>query len=452
MKGDRVSSARFPSGFVFGAATSAYQIEGGRSADGKGPSIWDTFTNTPGKVHGDVPGDVAVDHYHRWREDLGLLKELGIPSYRFSLSWPRLLPDGTGTANPAGIAFYDRLIDELLAAGIEPMVTLYHWDLPQALEDRGGWPNPAVADWFAEYAALAFDSYGDRVRRWATINEPIALWVGYGLGVFAPGRQEPLAGKQAMHNALVAHGRAVREFRSSGRPGEIGIVLDIWQRHPATDSAADVALARRDEQDGFRFFLDPLFTGGYAPDLVARLNAEGTMPSIAAGDLDAIAEPMDFLGVNVYSRVVVSAENYNPRWWEASDVHPGGNFLTNGMEFYPEALYDAVMLVRDEYGVTLPLYITENGMSTPDETPVDGRVRDEERIAYVAGFLGQAARAIEDGADLRGYYLWSLLDNYEWASAFTQRFGIVRVDPDTLERTPKDSAYWYRDVIRRGGL
>jgi len=445
-------NSRFPDGFVFGTATSAYQIEGAWNEDGKGPSIWDTFSQTPGRVHDDVPGDVAVDHYHRWRDDVALMRELGIPAYRFSLSWPRLLPDGTGRVNEKGVAFYDRLIDELLASGIEPNVTLYHWDLPQALEDRGGWPEPDVADWFAEYAALAFERFGDRVPRWSTLNEPIALWVGYGLGVFAPGRRDPLAGKQAMHNALVAHGRAVREFRAAGSPGEIGIVLDIWQRHPATDSEADRAIARRDEEDGFRFFLDALFAGGYGAAMRERLAAEGSMPVIRDGDLELAREPIDYLGLNVYSRVVVSAEHYNPRWWEASDAHPGGNFLANGMEFYPEALYDATRMVREEYGVRLPLYVTENGMSTVDERVVDGRVRDEERIRYVRGFLEQALRAIDDGVDLRGYYVWSLLDNYEWAAGFSQRFGIVHVDPVTLERTPKDSALWYRDVIARRGL
>ncbi len=352
-----------PSGFQFGVATSAYQIEGAWDADGKGPSIWDTFSQTPGRVDGDVPGDRGVDHYRRYREDVAIMRDLGLDSYRFSLSWARLLPEGTGRINRAGIDFYSRLIDELLAAGIDPNVTLYHWDLPQALEDRGGWANRDVADWFGEYAALAFAEFGDRVPRWATLNEPIALWVGYGMGVFAPGRADERDGRAAMHNALLAHGRGVQEFRASGASGEIGIVLDIWQRHPATDSPQDRAIAERDEDDGFRFFLDPLLGGGYSDRLTSRLTAEGTMPEVRDGDLELIATPIDYLGLNVYSRVVVSAENYNPKWWVADDSHPGGNFLDNGMEFYPKSVYDAIGMVRSEYGFEGPIFITENGVS-----------------------------------------------------------------------------------------
>ena len=444
-----VTSINFPRAFEFGVATSAYQIEGAWNEDGKGPSIWDTFSQTPGHVFKDIPGDIAVDHYHRYPEDVQIMKDLGLDSYRFSLSWSRLLPEGVGRVNEKGVDFYDRLIDELLEAGIAPNVTLYHWDLPQALEDRGGWPNRDVADWFAEYSALAFDRFGDRVRRWATLNEPIALWVGYGMGVFAPGRADPVAGKQAMHNAMLAHGRAVQEFRAAGSPGEIGLVLDIWQRHPATESEADRAIALRDEDDSFRFFMDAILAGGYSPRLMARLTAEGTLPDIREGDFDITSTPVDFLGLNVYSRVVVSAENYNPLWWVASDAHPGGNFLDNGMEFYPKSVYDAIFMARDEYAFGRPVYITENGVADAHEDLVDGRIHDEERIRYVGGFLRWIAQAIEDGADVRGYYLWSLMDNYEWAAGFSQRFGLVHVDPSTLKRTPKDSAHWYRDVIAK---
>lgn len=447
-----VTFINFPRSFEFGVATSAYQIEGAWNEDGKGPSIWDTFSQTPGHVFDDVPGDIAVDHYHRYRDDVRMMKDLGFDSYRFSLAWSRILPDGIGRVNEKGVDFYDRLIDELLEAGISPNVTLYHWDLPQALQDRGGWPQREVADWFAEYAALAFDRFGDRVKRWATINEPIALWVGYGMGVFAPGIADPRAGKQAMHNAMLAHGRAVQEFRAAGSPGEIGLVLDIWQRHPATDSEADRAIALRDEDDSFRFFLDAVLAGGYSDRLLSRLEAEGTLPEIRDGDLAITAEPIDFLGLNVYSRVVVSAENYNPLWWVASDTHPGGNFLDNGMEFYPKSVYDAIFMARREYGFDKPLYITENGVADAHEDLVDGEIHDAERIHYVAGFLEWIAKAIDDGADVRGYYLWSLMDNYEWAAGFSQRFGIVHVDPSTLERTHKDSAHWYREVIARRGF
>lgn len=442
----------FPSTFDFGVATSAFQIEGAWNTDGKGPSIWDTFGHTPGKVFNDIPADVATDHYHRFREDVAIMRDLGIDSYRFSLSWSRILPEGTGRVNQPGLDFYRRLVDELLAAGIAPNATLYHWDLPQALQDRGGWANRDVADWFGDYAALVFESLGSVVPRWATLNEPIANWVGYGMGVFAPGLADERLGKQSMHHALLAHGRGVEAFRAAGSAGEIGLVVDVWQRHPATDSPADREIAQRDEDDSFRFFLEPVLLGKYSPRMLERLAASGTAPHIEEGDVELIAQPIDYLGLNVYSRVVVSAENYNPEWWVAGEVLPGGNFLTNGMEFYPKAVYDAIFMVRDDYGFTKPIFITENGMANATEDVVDNRIMDEERIRYVAGFLEWIAKAIEDGADVRGYYLWSLLDNFEWAAGFSQRFGIVGVDPETQERTLKESAHWYRDVIAQRGL
>lgn len=442
---------RFPDGFQFGVATSAFQIEGAWNGDGKGPSIWDTFGHTPGKVWRDIPGDLGADHYHRYREDVALMKELGVDSYRFSLSWPRILPDGTGRVNRAGLDFYRRLVDELLEAGIAPNVTLYHWDLPQALEDRGGWVERDVAEWFGEYADLVFREFAGLVPRWSTLNEPIALWVGYGMGAFAPGIADERAGKQAMHNALRAHGRAVESFRAVGAPdSEIGVVLDVWQRHPATDTPADLAIALRDEDDSFRFFLDPLLRGAYGDRIVERLTALGTMPEVREGDLELISRPIDFLGLNVYSRVVVSAEHYNPQWWVAGDAHPGGNFLDNGMEFYPKSVYDAINMARHEYGFDRPIYITENGKADPHD--MDAPLDDTERISYVAGFLEWIAKAIDEGADVRGYYLWSLLDNYEWAAGYSQRFGIVHVDTETFERTPKASARWYRDVIAHRGF
>ncbi|MFG2941215.1 GH1 family beta-glucosidase [Streptomyces sp. NPDC048282] len=440
----------FPEHFVFGTATSAFQIEGAWNEDGKGPSIWDTFSQTPGKVHQDIPGNIAVDHYHRFREDIALMRDLGVDSYRFSLSWSRIFPTGTGTVNRSGLDFYHRLVDELLEAGISPNVTLYHWDLPQALEDRGGWANRDVAQWFRDYAACVFEEFAGLVPRWATLNEPIANWVGYGMGNFAPGHADPRLGKTAMHHALLAHGEAVRAFRAQNDPtAEIGVVVDIWKRHPATDDPADVAIALRDEDDSFRFFLDPLLAGGYNERITERLTREGTMPEVHDGDLDVIATPVDYLGLNVYSRVVVSAEHYNPHWWETTDNHPGGNFLDNGLEFYPKSAYDAIHMVRDEYGWHRPVYITENGMADADSAdPFD----DQERIHYVRGFLEWIARAVEEGADVRGYYLWSLMDNYEWAAGFSKRYGIVHIDPDTLKRTPKASFGWYRDVISRRAL
>lgn len=437
-----------PAGFEFGVATSAFQIEGAWDADGKGPSIWDTFGHTPGKVLGDVPGDVAVDHYHRFTEDIALMRDLGVDSYRMSLSWPRLLPTGVGPVNQRGVDFYDRVIDTLLEAGISPNVTLYHWDLPQALEDRGGWADRDVADWFGDYAALAFDRFGDRVRRWSTLNEPIAIWVGYGTGMFAPGHVRPAAGRQAMHNALLAHGRGVQAFRAAGSPGEIGIVLDIWKREPASGSEADRLLAERGEDDGFRFFLDALRGGGYSERITERLTAEGTMPDVRDGDQELIESPIDYLGLNVYSRVVVDAGKHDPAVWAQSNPNPGGNFLDNGLEFYPRAVYEALHMVRNDYGWDGPVFITENGMA--DGASAAGEpLRDAERIRYVDGFLRWIAVAADEGFDVRGYYLWSLMDNYEWSAGFSQKYGIVHIDPETLHRTPKDSARWYAERIRQ---
>jgi len=445
-----VAKLQFPAGFDFGVATSAFQIEGAWNEDGKGPSIWDTFGHTPGKVHLDIPGDRGADHYHRVKQDVALMRDIGVTSYRFSLSWSRLLPQGRGSVNQAGVDFYSRLIDELLTAGIQPNVTLYHWDLPQALEDEGGWINRDVIGAFAGYAELAFASYGDRVRRWATLNEPISIWVGYAMGVFAPGRTDEKTARQALHHALVSHGMGVEAFRASGRPGDIGAVFDIWQRHPATDKPEDRAVADRDEDDGFRFFLDPVLKGDYSERIRRRLTERGTMPEIRDGDLKLISTPIDYLGLNVYSRVVVSAEHYNPRWWVADDKHPGGNFLDNGMEYYPKAVYDAVFMAKEQYGWQGPIFITENGAA--DGPNVTDPLDDQERINYVAGFLEWIHKAIEDGADVRGYYLWSLMDNYEWAAGYSQKFGIVHLDTETMARTPKASAKWYAEVIRRRGL
>lgn len=441
---------QFPAGFDFGVATSAFQIEGAWNEDGKGPSIWDKFSQTPGKVHLDIPGNRGADHYHRYREDVALMRDIGITSYRFSLSWSRLMPEGRGHINQKGVDFYSRLIDELLAAGIQPNVTLYHWDLPQALEDQGGWINRDIIGAFSDYAEMAFRAYGDRVHRWATLNEPISIWVGYAMGVFAPGRTDEKTARQALHHALVSHGKGVEAFRASGEKGDIGVVFDIWQRHPATDKPEDRAIADRDEDDGFRFFLDPVLKGDYSERIRTRLTERGTMPVVADGDLATINAPIDYLGLNVYSRVVVSAEHYNPKWWVADDKHPGGNFLDNGMEYYPKAVYDATFMAKNQYGFAGPIFITENGAA--DGPNVVDPLDDQERITYVAGFLEWIAKAIKDGADVRGYYLWSLMDNFEWAAGYSQKFGIVHLDTETMQRTPKASARWYRDVIAKRGF
>ncbi|WP_297083748.1 GH1 family beta-glucosidase [uncultured Demequina sp.] len=442
----------FPFDFVFGVATSAFQIEGAWDADGKGASIWDTFGHMPGNVDGDVPGDVACDHYHRYPEDIALMRGMGCDSYRFSFSWPRILPEGVGQANPLGLDFYDRLVDAMLEAGIVPNATLYHWDLPQALQDRGGWPHPDSPQWFAEYAGLVASRFGDRIPLWSTLNEPISLWVGYGMGVFAPGIADPVLGRQAMHNGLVAHGLGVMQLREAAPEADIGLVLDIWKRHPSSDSDADQAIADRDEDTSFRFFLDGALRGGYGARVVDTLEREGTMPVVRDGDFATMSQGLDYLGLNVYGRVVVDAQHYNPEWWVTAGQHPSGNYLQNGMEFYPKSVYDAIMLVRDEYADDLPLFITENGVADGDGLSADECLNDAERIDYIRGFLTWIARAMDHGADVRGYYAWSLIDNYEWAAAFTKKFGLVHVDPDTLERTPKASARWYAKVIEARGF
>lgn len=437
---------QLPPHFQFGVATSAYQIEGAWNLDGKGPSIWDTFTQAPGNVHDDVPGNDGCDSYHRYRDDIALMRELGVDSYRLSLSWARILPEGVGPVNHAGLDYYDRVIDSLLEAGVSPNVTLYHWDLPQALEERGGWVNRDVANWFAEYASIVFEHLGDRVERWATLNEPISLWMGYGVGRFAPGRKDEAAGRQAMHNAMLAHGHGVQAFRAAGSPGEIGIVVDIWKRVPLTPTPENIALANEGEDDGFRFFLDALRGGGYSDRLRERLESTGTWPEIHEGDQAIIESPIDYLGLNVYSRVVVNSQTHDEQAWAQSETHPGGNYLDNGLEFYPRAVYEALEMVRNDYGWTGPMYITENG--TYDPIPATGDpLDDEQRITYVRGFLEWISQAINDGFDVRGYYLWTLMDNYEWSAGYSYKFGLYRLDPKTFDRIPKKSARWYSDLI-----
>ena len=346
--------------------------------------------------------------------------------------------------NEEGVAFYNRVIDGLLASGIKPNVTLYHWDLPQALQDRGGWVNREIVDWFGEYSRVVFERFGDRVTLWATLNEPISLWVGYGLGVFAPGIKDARQGKQAMHNAMLAHGRAVQNFRAAGSPGQIGIVIDVWKRHLAADTAENRQIADREEDETFRFFFDELFAGGLSDRALAQLRADDTLPDIREGDAELAAQPIDFLGLNVYARIVVDStiETSAP---EQTEQKPGGNYLSNGSELYPDALIDAVKVARDEYGVTVPIYITENGTPVEGEER-DGVVDDLDRIRYLSEFLQRAVRAHNEGLGVQGYYLWSLMDNYEWAAGYSMRFGILRLDPVTFDRSYKSSAHWYRAV------
>jgi beta-glucosidase len=434
--------AEFPTDFVWGAATSAYQIEGAIDQDGRGASIWDTFSATPGKVRNGDTGAIACDSYHRYRQDIALMRELGLDAFRFSIAWPRIVPGGRGRRNEAGLDFYDRLVDELLAAGIRPFVTLYHWDLPQGLEDAGGWPERATAEAFAEYVEIVARRLGDRVHHWVTHNEPYcSSWLGYAMGLHAPGRTDVAAGVAAAHHVLLSHGLAVDVLRRECEEAQIGIVLDSWPVYPASDDPRDLAAAREIDGTRNRFFFDPVFRGSYPEDVLERLDV--APPPVRNGDLPAIAAPIDFVGLNNYSRTIVSANgDGGPRTIRSTDAPVTGM----GWEIYPSGIYEVLTRLHREYGVE-SLYVTENGAAFPDVRGHDGRVHDRERIDYLAQYLGAVARAIAEGVPVRGYFVWSLLDNFEWASGYSSRFGLVYVDYATLQRIPKASFYWYRDLI-----
>ncbi|UCE87373.1 MAG: beta-glucosidase [Deltaproteobacteria bacterium] len=439
----------FPDGFEWGAATAAYQIEGAAYEDGKGLSIWDVFCRQPGRVQGGDSGDVACDHYHRFRDDVALMAELGLQAYRFSISWPRVIPFGAGEVNESGLAFYDRLVDELLAAGIRPTPTLYHWDLPQALQDRGGWADRDTALRFADYAALIFDRIGDRVTRWITHNEPIVTsMAGYRTGVLAPGIRDLAITARAVHHLLLSHGLAVRAFRAAGRAGEIGLTNANTSYEPADErpeTAAALELARDFDT---RLFHDPIYGRGYPTSVLRYYESKGAPFPIEADDLDAIAAPTDFLGVNLYTRRRVLPDASRSVGFDMAE--PTLPLTDMGYEAAPHALGDFVDFVSAEYGQPT-IYVTENGVAD-DSAPVAGRVDDQPRIRLLRGFLAGLAGAIERGADVRGYYVWSLLDNFEWAYGYSKRFGIVWTDYQTQARIPKESARFYSEVIRSNGV
>lgn len=443
---------QFPKDFIWGVATSAYQIEGAAFEDGKGPSIWDVFSRIPGKIHGNMTADVACNHYHLYKEDIRHMKELGVKSYRFSFSWPRIIPDGTGKVNEKGLDFYKRLVDELLKNDIIPNATLYHWDLPHALQNRGGWLNREIIEWFAEYASLLFREFNGLIPLWTTLNEPIAIYIGYAKRFFPPGLNEERFGKAAVHHAMLAHGEAVKAFRAENvKNGKIGVVVDVWKRHPARDCEEDRALALKEDENSFRLFLNGMFKGIYSEYILEQMERENTMPDIRPGDMELMSQKLDFYGLNVYNRVVVSADAEFLKRREEQMKRQGGNFLDNGSEFYPEAAYDAIMMFRRDYDANLPIYITENGTPNCNEEIIDGQIHDHDRIRYVKGFLAQIHRAIQEGANVKGYYLWSLLDNFEWTVATSARFGLIHCNFETQERIWKDSAYWYKKVIEQNG-
>ncbi len=435
---------QLPPGFRFGTSTASYQIEGGAAADGKGPSIWDTFSHEPGRVKDAQTGDVACDHYHRYAEDIALMRDLGADSYRFSISWPRVQPDGRGPTNAAGLDFYDRLIDGLLDAGIGPMVTLYHWDLPQALEDDGGWLNRDTVDRFAEYAALVGERFADRVEHWIPINEPnVVTFNGYALGQHAPGRQLLFDALPVAHHLLLAHGRAAIELRRAGATS-VGCANNHSPMWPATDDPADVGTTKLFDALWNGMYTEPMLLGRYPFDIAPLLE-----PSIQDGDMATIRQPLDFYGVNYYNpRRVAAADESSENPFEFVDL-VGYETTDFGWPVVPDALREWLIILRARYRAALPpIMITESGCSYATGPDEHGVVDDQARIDYLDAHLRAVAMAISVGVDVRGYFTWSLMDNFEWAEGFTQRFGLIHVDYDTLKRTPKRSFEWYADMIR----
>ena len=446
-----------PQDFHWGVATSAYQIEGAVAEDGRTDSIWDVFCRQPGAIDNGENGDVACDHYHRMPQDVALIKELGVDAYRFSVAWPRVQPGGRGPANPAGLDFYERLVDELLGAGIDPWLTLYHWDLPQELEDAGGWPNRDTAYRFADYAMLVYERLGDRVRSWTTLNEPsVAAMHGYYHGVHAPGRRDLGLGIAATHHLMLGHGLAGQRMREAAgdQAFQLGITLNLAPAEPAGDSEADREAARRADGLSNRIFLDPVFRGSYPQDIVADLAERGIEIPVRDGDAQIIATPIDTLGVNFYfgQWITGTDENGNTRDEHGAPVvravQQGLPQTAMGWEIMPDSFAELLARVGREYpGV--PMYVTENGAAFNDKPDESGFVVDEDRTAYIAEHLAAVAKARQQGADVRGYFVWSLFDNFEWAYGYDKRFGVIRVDFETQQRTPKHSAGWYTETIRR---
>ncbi len=441
-------SARFPDGFLWGAATAAYQIEGAVHEGNRGVSIWDTFCRQPGRIRDGSSGDVACDHYHRFRDDIALMKELGLRAYRFSIAWPRIYPFGSGAVNEEGLRFYDELVDALLDAGIEPMATLYHWDLPQSLQDQGGWANRETARHYATYARTMFDRLGDRVAKWVTHNEPIVFAeFGHLRGFMPPGFRDHAITARVIHHQFLGHGLAMRQFRESGKRGLIGLTNANTSYEPIDDSPEAMRALELARDFGSRLYHGPLFGRGY-PGSVLKYYAERGAPfPIEPGDMNLIAEPMDFLGLNLYSRAVIQPDDSAIGYHNAPPTLP---VQPMGYEEAPHALGDYVRWVSNEYDNPV-IYVTENG-SGDEDGPKDEMLDDQTRVRLLRGFMEGLSGAIAGGADVRGYYVWSLMDNFEWGFGYTKRFGIVYTDYETQERIPKASARFYSDVIRDNGF
>ena len=438
----------FPDEFVWGVATAAFQIEGAVAEDGRGESIWDRFSHTPGRIHNGDTADVACDHYHRWPEDIEIMQRLGVRGYRFSIAWPRIIPTGTGPVNTAGLDFYDRLVDGLLAAGITPYPTLYHWDLPQPLEDAGGWPVRATALAFADYAAIVADHLGDRVTDWWTINEPWCIAeLGYGLGEHAPGRQDAADALSAAHHVLLAHGLGMQAVRAAAPGARVGIANHVDQRvarstHPADTQAAELAHAVRN-----RWYFDPVFLGTYPENAVAHLGWDES--AVLDGDLQLISSPMDHLGINYYTRTIIEDETIEDADRPEPLVETELRRTTMGWEIYPQGLTDLLTRFNEDYDLP-PTYVTEGGVALSDQL-VDGAVHDDERRDYLAQHFAAASDALAAGVPLSGYFIWSLMDNFEWAHGYSQRFGLVWTDYATQTRILKDSAHWFATEITGDG-
>jgi beta-glucosidase len=440
----------FPDDFVWGSATSAYQIEGAHDVDGKGPSIWDIFSHQPRKTFLGQTGDVAADHYHRYRDDIQIMRRLELKAYRFSISWSRVMPAGRGAVNPAGLDFYDRLIDGLLENGIQPVATLFHYDLPQPLQESGGWPNRDTAYAFQDYAEVLSKRYSDRVTYWITHNEPfVTASAGYLTGEHAPGIRDVGATLSSAHTLLLSHGLAAQAIRSnSTRTLQVGIALNLTPVHPATDSEDDWKAARRYDSLLNRTTLDPIFCQKYPEEVLDLLGF--MFPTIQEGDMQIISTPIDFLGINYYTRAIVQHDPNVP-FIEFTEVRPPDSSYSQMWEIYPAGIYELVKRIWNDYRPN-KIFITENGVCVPDGIDFDGKVRDNRRIQYLQDHLIQVHRAIEEGIPVMGYLVWSLMDNFEWALGYQKRFGLVHIDFETLSRTVKNSGIWFRDVIKKNGF
>jgi len=446
----------FPAGFAWGTATSSYQIEGAVAEDGRGTSIWDTFAHGPGNVANGEDADVACDHYHRWADDVDLIASYNLTAYRFSLSWPRIQPDGRGAPNQRGLDFYRRLVDRLVERGVDPVATLFHWDLPQALQDDGGWQNREIGERFAEFAAIVYEALGDQVARWITHNEPwCTAALGHRIGIHAPGIRDAAAEFRVAHHVLRSHGLAVEAYRASGLAAPIGIALNLYPTYPHDETDADRRAAVLSDAYTNRWYLDPVLRGSYPADLLEYVAARFPTEWMRDGDVERMAQPIDFLGVNYYSRHVVRAPREGEAaefpWVHRSEAAPGVPTSTMGWEVVPECLLDLLLRLDSDYG-PISLMITENGCSLDDSIAADGAVHDAGRIEFYRTHLAAVEEAIARGVDVRGFLAWSLMDNFEWSEGYRPRFGLTYVDYATQRRIPKDSARWLSEVARRNAL